>query len=168
MRLLRLCLQLARVATLIWQIRKSIILLQRDILSLRCFHRSKYLLFLFMHLRLSVILTLCYFQLFEMVVEAADVSDEQKSRICKKLGEADKVTPLRIAYFCFSGWWFKCIILFSEYSILHFHQIKFRKNLKYLLNSISLLSRLTLHRLWVSQILRKGHCGLFIDLFCFS
>ncbi|PON47370.1 Replication factor C subunit [Parasponia andersonii] len=29
-------------------------------------------------------------QLFEMVVEAADVKDEQKSRICKKLGEADK------------------------------------------------------------------------------
>ncbi len=27
-----------------------------------------------------------------MVVEADDISDEQKARICKKLGEADKVT----------------------------------------------------------------------------
>uniref|UniRef100_A0A2P2JDL1 Replication factor C / DNA polymerase III gamma-tau subunit n=1 Tax=Rhizophora mucronata TaxID=61149 RepID=A0A2P2JDL1_RHIMU len=30
-------------------------------------------------------------QLFELVVEADDVSDEQKARICKSLGEADKV-----------------------------------------------------------------------------
>ncbi|KAK3003865.1 hypothetical protein RJ639_019588 [Escallonia herrerae] len=29
-------------------------------------------------------------QLFDMVVEADDISDEQKARICKKLGEADK------------------------------------------------------------------------------
>ncbi|XP_048332300.2 replication factor C subunit 2 isoform X2 [Ziziphus jujuba] len=29
-------------------------------------------------------------QLFEMIVEADDVSDEQKARICKKLAEADK------------------------------------------------------------------------------
>jgi hypothetical protein len=27
-----------------------------------------------------------------VVVEADDISDEQKARICKKLGEADKVT----------------------------------------------------------------------------
>lgn len=30
------------------------------------------------------------FQLLEVVVEADDISDEQKARICKKLGEADK------------------------------------------------------------------------------
>ncbi|XP_027092519.1 replication factor C subunit 2 isoform X1 [Coffea eugenioides] len=29
-------------------------------------------------------------QLFDLVVEADDISDEQKARICKKLGEADK------------------------------------------------------------------------------
>ncbi|XP_059631782.1 replication factor C subunit 2 isoform X2 [Cornus florida] len=29
-------------------------------------------------------------QIFEIVVEADDISDEQKARICKKLGEADK------------------------------------------------------------------------------
>ncbi|KAK2969432.1 hypothetical protein RJ640_011802, partial [Escallonia rubra] len=29
-------------------------------------------------------------QLFDIVVEADDISDEQKARICKKLGEADK------------------------------------------------------------------------------
>ncbi|CDP10965.1 unnamed protein product [Coffea canephora] len=29
-------------------------------------------------------------QLFDLVVEADDMSDEQKARICKKLGEADK------------------------------------------------------------------------------
>ncbi|KAK3029177.1 hypothetical protein RJ639_038729 [Escallonia herrerae] len=33
-------------------------------------------------------------QLFDIVVEADDISDEQKARICKKLGEADKVTIL--------------------------------------------------------------------------
>ncbi|GAB4845108.1 hypothetical protein Ancab_038513 [Ancistrocladus abbreviatus] len=30
-------------------------------------------------------------QLFDVIVEANDISDEQKARICKKLGEADKV-----------------------------------------------------------------------------
>ncbi|XP_027149062.1 replication factor C subunit 2 isoform X2 [Coffea eugenioides] len=30
-------------------------------------------------------------QLFDLVVEADDISDEQKARICKKLGEADKM-----------------------------------------------------------------------------
>ncbi|KAJ8450308.1 hypothetical protein Cgig2_004765 [Carnegiea gigantea] len=29
-------------------------------------------------------------QLFDLIVEADDISDEQKARICKKLGEADK------------------------------------------------------------------------------
>lgn len=33
-----------------------------------------------------------------MVVEAEDISDEQKARICKKLAEADKVTLLESAY----------------------------------------------------------------------
>ena len=50
------------------------------------------------------ILKLCCFQLFEMVVEADGVSDEQKSRIFKKLGEADKVSVSHCsqkAYFCF-------------------------------------------------------------------
>ena len=32
-------------------------------------------------------------QLFDLIVEADDISDEQKARICKKLGEADKVNP---------------------------------------------------------------------------
>lgn len=32
-------------------------------------------------------------QLFDLIVEAEDISDEQKARICKKLGEADKVIP---------------------------------------------------------------------------
>ena len=32
-----------------------------------------------------------FFQLFDVVVEA-DISDEQKARICKRLAEADKVT----------------------------------------------------------------------------
>lgn len=32
--------------------------------------------------------------MFDLVVEAEDVSDEQKARIFKKLGEADKVTLL--------------------------------------------------------------------------
>lgn len=38
-----------------------------------------------------------------MVVEADDIADEQKARICKKLGETDKVGFFKI-YFtsCFS------------------------------------------------------------------
>lgn len=32
-----------------------------------------------------------FFQLFEAIVEENDLSDEQKARISKKLGEADKV-----------------------------------------------------------------------------
>lgn len=31
-------------------------------------------------------------QLFEMIVESEDISDEKKARICKRLGEADKVS----------------------------------------------------------------------------
>lgn len=38
------------------------------------------------------------FQLFDMVVEADDISDEQKARICKKLGETDKVSFFKISY----------------------------------------------------------------------
>jgi len=37
-------------------------------------------------------LLLLFFQLFEAIVEENDISDEQKARISKKLGEADKVT----------------------------------------------------------------------------
>jgi replication factor C subunit 2/4 len=33
----------------------------------------------------------CFFQILEVIVEADDISDEQKARICKKLAEADKV-----------------------------------------------------------------------------
>jgi hypothetical protein len=33
-----------------------------------------------------------FFQVLEVIVEADDISDEQKARICKKLAEADKVT----------------------------------------------------------------------------
>lgn len=43
------------------------------------------------------------FQLFDVIVEADDLSDEQKARICRKLGEADKVTLQGIAYSCFLG-----------------------------------------------------------------
>ena len=33
-------------------------------------------------------------QLFEVVVIADDISDEQKAKICKKLAEADKVSDI--------------------------------------------------------------------------
>jgi hypothetical protein len=36
------------------------------------------------------------FQLLDVVVNEEDVTDEQKSKICKKLGEADKVRELNI------------------------------------------------------------------------
>jgi len=32
--------------------------------------------------------------LYDIVVDADDISDEQKARICKKFAEADKVIPL--------------------------------------------------------------------------
>lgn len=32
------------------------------------------------------------FQLLEVIVSANDISDEQKARICKRLGETDKVS----------------------------------------------------------------------------
>lgn len=39
-----------------------------------------------------------FFQLFEVVVKADDISDEQKARICKSLATADKVTSLEFIY----------------------------------------------------------------------
>lgn len=51
-----------------------------------------------------------------MVVEADNISDEQKARICKKLGEADKVAV-------FQGFWiiefeFDIILVYNELSIV--------------------------------------------------
>nr|GFC64226.1 replication factor C subunit 2 [Tanacetum cinerariifolium] len=45
------------------------------------------------------------YQIFDMVVESEDVTDEQKARIFKKLGEPDKVSDILI-YFYFAFLWF--------------------------------------------------------------
>lgn len=39
--------------------------------------------------------------MFDLIVEAEDVSDEQKARIFKKMGEADKVTFFFKLKLCF-------------------------------------------------------------------
>lgn len=51
-------------------------------------------------------------QLFDMVVESEDVSDEQKARICKKFGEADKVLIISNFYSCIFRFFF-FLIFFS-------------------------------------------------------
>lgn len=42
-----------------------------------------------------------FVQLFELVVEADDVSDEQKARICKSLAIADKVMLYKVYFIIF-------------------------------------------------------------------
>jgi len=42
--------------------------------------------------QINMLLIWDFFQLFEVVVEVDDISDEQKARICKSLATADKVT----------------------------------------------------------------------------
>ncbi|GAA0147919.1 DNA-directed DNA polymerase [Lithospermum erythrorhizon] len=63
-------------------------------------------------------------QLYDVIVQAVDVSDEQKARICKKLGESDKVV---LHFFCcvtcnlfllgFSSVWHLCGV-FSGFNFI--------------------------------------------------
>lgn len=46
--------------------------------------------------RLSLLLTEVLVQFLDMIVSADDIPDDQKARICKKLGETDKVCPTKI------------------------------------------------------------------------
>ena len=41
-------------------------------------------------------------QFLDVIVSADDIQDDQKARICKKLGETDKVCPTKITVLQFS------------------------------------------------------------------
>ena len=47
-------------------------------------------------------------QFLDVIVSADDIQDDQKARICKKLGETDKVCPTKITVLQFSCSPFSC------------------------------------------------------------
>jgi hypothetical protein len=76
-----------------------------DIQSHSWWHRSLFILHLDAILQLIINpvdfilplpLTEACIQFLDVIVSADDIPDEQKARICKKLGETDKVCPIEV------------------------------------------------------------------------